>query len=66
MCSSPTLRDVLIAYLLCDSPQRARIISELVNRNPGILKGCREAGHGGSGLTVMTRQAGLRPLKKHA
>jgi len=33
---SPALRDDLIAYLMCDSPDRARIISELVTRNPGI------------------------------
>jgi hypothetical protein len=32
----PALRDGLIAYLLCDSPDRARIISELVAKNPGI------------------------------
>jgi hypothetical protein len=32
----PALRDDLIAYLLCDSPDRARLISELVVRNPGI------------------------------
>jgi hypothetical protein len=32
----PALRDDLIAYLLCDSPDRARIISELLVRNPGM------------------------------
>jgi hypothetical protein len=32
----PALRDELIAYLMCDSPERARIISGLVTRNPGI------------------------------
>jgi hypothetical protein len=30
------LRDDLITYLFCTSPERARIISELVERNPGI------------------------------
>jgi hypothetical protein len=32
----PALRDDLIAYLLCDSPDRARIIAELLQRNPGM------------------------------
>jgi hypothetical protein len=32
----PGLRDDLIAYLLCDSPDRARLISELTTRNPGM------------------------------
>jgi hypothetical protein len=31
----PALRDDLIAYLLCDSPDRARL-SELLVRNPGM------------------------------
>jgi hypothetical protein len=34
----PALRDDLITFLLCDSPDRARIISELVERNPGIAE----------------------------
>jgi len=32
----PALRDDLIAYLLCDSPDRARLIAELLQRNPGM------------------------------
>jgi hypothetical protein len=32
----PALRDDLIAFLLCDSPDRARLISELLVRNPGM------------------------------
>ena len=32
----PTLRDDLLTYLFCTSPDRARIIAELVQRNPGI------------------------------
>jgi hypothetical protein len=32
----PALRDDLIAFLLCDSPDRARIIGELLQRNPGM------------------------------
>jgi hypothetical protein len=34
----PALRDDLIAYLLCDSPDRARIVGELTDRNPGIAE----------------------------
>jgi hypothetical protein len=30
------LRDDLLTYLFCTSPERARIISELVERNPGV------------------------------
>ena len=33
---SPALRDDLLAYLLCTSPDRARLIAELTERNPGI------------------------------
>jgi hypothetical protein len=33
---SRALRDDLITYLLCDSPDRARLISELLVRNPGM------------------------------
>ena len=33
---SPALRDDLLAYLLCTSPDRARLIAELTARNPGI------------------------------
>ena len=33
---SPALRDDLLAYLLCTSPDRARLIGELTARNPGI------------------------------
>ena len=33
---SPALRDDLLAYLLCTSLDRARLISELIARNPGI------------------------------
>jgi hypothetical protein len=32
----PALRDDLITFLFCTSPERARIISELVERNPGM------------------------------
>jgi hypothetical protein len=32
----PALRDDLITYLLCTSPDRARIVGELTARNPGI------------------------------
>jgi hypothetical protein len=32
----PALRDDLITYLFCTSPDRARIIAELMARNPGI------------------------------
>jgi hypothetical protein len=32
----PALRDDLIAYLLCDSPDRARIIADLATKNPGM------------------------------
>jgi hypothetical protein len=32
---SPALRDDLLTYLLCSSPDRARIIAELLVRNPG-------------------------------
>lgn len=34
----PGLGNDLIAYLLCDSPDRARIISELVAQNSGIAE----------------------------
>jgi len=30
------LRDDLITYLFCDSPDRARIVAELLVRNPGM------------------------------
>ena len=33
---SPALRDDLLAYLLCTSPDRARLIADLTARNPGI------------------------------
>ena len=33
---SPALRDDLLAYLLCTSPDRARLIAELTARNPRI------------------------------
>ena len=33
---TPALRDDLIAYLLCTSPDRARLIAALTARNPGI------------------------------
>lgn len=33
---SPALRDDLLAYLLCTSPDRARLIAELTARYPGI------------------------------
>ena len=33
---SPALRDDLLAYLFCTSPDRARLIAELTARNPGI------------------------------
>ena len=33
---SPALRDDLLTYLLCTSPDRARLIAELIARNPGI------------------------------
>jgi hypothetical protein len=32
----PALRDDLISYLLCTSPDRARIIADLIQRNPGM------------------------------
>ena len=32
----PALRDDLLAYLLCTSPDRARLIAELIERNPGL------------------------------
>ena len=35
---SPALRDDLLAYLLCTSPDRARLIAELTTRNPGIAE----------------------------
>ena len=35
---SPALRDDLLAYLLCTSPDRARLIAELTVRNPGIAE----------------------------
>ena len=34
----PALRDDLTTYLLCSSPDRARIIAELVQRNPGMAE----------------------------
>jgi hypothetical protein len=34
----PALRDAIITYLLCTSPDRARIIGELVTRNPGMAE----------------------------
>ena len=33
---SPALRNDLLAYLLCTSPDRARLIAELTVRNPGM------------------------------
>ena len=33
---SPGLRDDLLAYLLCTSPDRARLVAEMTARNPGI------------------------------
>ena len=33
---SPALRDDLLACLFCTSPDRARLIAELIERNPGI------------------------------
>jgi hypothetical protein len=33
---SPALRDDLIAYLMCDSADRARLIADLLKRNPGM------------------------------
>ena len=35
---SPALRDDLLTYLLCTSPDRARLIAELTERNPGIAE----------------------------
>ncbi len=32
---SPAPRDDLLAYLLCKSADRARLIAELIERNPG-------------------------------
>ncbi|MGZ8631681.1 MAG: hypothetical protein ACXWZF_12060 [Actinomycetota bacterium] len=32
----PALRDDLLTFLFCTSPDRARIIAELLVRNPGI------------------------------
>ncbi len=32
----PALRDDLLTYLFCTSPDRARIIAELLVRNPGM------------------------------
>jgi hypothetical protein len=32
----PALRDDLLTYLFCTSPDRARIIAELMVRNPGM------------------------------
>lgn len=32
----PAIRDDLLTYLFCTSPDRARIIAELLVRNPGI------------------------------
>ena len=36
MDTPPALRDDLLAYLLCTSPDRARLIAELTERNPGM------------------------------
>jgi hypothetical protein len=33
---SSTLRDHLLTYLVCTSPDRARLIAELLVRNPGM------------------------------
>ena len=33
---SPALCDDLLAYLMCTSPDRARLIAELTARNPGV------------------------------
>lgn len=33
---SPPLRDDLISFLLCDSADRARLIADLLRRNPGM------------------------------
>ena len=33
---TPALRDDLLTYLLCASTDRARLIAELIERNPGI------------------------------
>jgi hypothetical protein len=32
----PALRDDLLTYLFCTSPDRARIIAELLARTPGM------------------------------
>ena len=32
----PAIRDDLLTYLFCTSPDRARIIAELLVRNPGL------------------------------
>jgi len=32
----PALRDDLLAYLLCTSSDRARLIAEMTARNPGV------------------------------
>ncbi|HET6712618.1 MAG TPA: hypothetical protein VFI59_02780 [Actinomycetota bacterium] len=32
----PTLRDDLLTYLFCTSPDRARIIAERLTRDPGM------------------------------
>jgi hypothetical protein len=32
----PRMRDDLIAYLICDSPDRPRLIAEMLVRNPGM------------------------------
>jgi hypothetical protein len=31
-----SMRDDLIAYLMCDSPDRPRLIAEMLVRNPGM------------------------------
>ena len=36
MGNSSAFRDDLLAYLLCTSPDRARLIADLIARNPGI------------------------------
>ena len=34
----PALRDELITYLFCTSPDRARLIVEMTVRNPGMAE----------------------------
>ena len=33
---APALRDDLITFLMCDSADRARLIADLLRRNPGM------------------------------